>query len=201
EEFLGHAKGCAAAWQMSSVLDTINTGIVPGNRNSNNIDFHFMHRTCLMFPSKSIQTDGVHAGVMSSFGFGQVNGTALVVHPCYLFRALDAEYYAAKRKRNSVRQLKTYNVMSEMIIKNNLVKIKEKPPYTLELEDKVLTDSLARLSADSQTGPYSFSKKQPMHAPIDDSNVKAVTQLLEARVTLLASVSIKVILRVQIDVH
>ncbi|KAK0482312.1 hypothetical protein IW261DRAFT_1678031 [Armillaria novae-zelandiae] len=181
KSFLGHAKGCAAAWQMSSVLDTINPGIVLGNGNSDNIDSRFMHRTCLMFPSKSIQTDGVHAGVMSSFGFGQVDGTALVVHPRYLFGALDPD----------VRQLETYNVMSEMIIKNNLVKIKEKPPYTLELEDKVLTNSLARLSADPQTGPYSFSEKQPMHAPIDDSNIKAVTQLLEARVTLLASVSIK----------
>ncbi len=71
--------------------------------------------------------------------------------------------------------------MSEMMIKNNLVKIKEKPPYTLELEDKVLTNSLARSSADPQTGSYSFSAKQPTQAPIDDSNLKAVTQLLEAK--------------------
>ncbi|KAK0450204.1 fatty acid synthase [Armillaria borealis] len=181
KSLLGHAKGGAAAWQMSGVLDTVNTGIVPGNRNSDNIDSHFMHRTFLMFPSKSIQTDGVRAGVMSSFGFGQVGGTALVIHPRYLFGALDPAYYAAYRKRNSVRQLETYKVMSEMMIKNNLVKIKEKPPYTLELEDKVLTNSLARSSADPQTGSYSFAAKQPTQAPIDDSNLKAVTQLLEAK--------------------
>lgn len=34
KSLLGHAKGGAAAWQMSGVLDTINTGVVPGNRNS-----------------------------------------------------------------------------------------------------------------------------------------------------------------------
>lgn len=34
KSLLGHAKGGAAAWQMSGVLDSLRTGIVPGNRNS-----------------------------------------------------------------------------------------------------------------------------------------------------------------------
>jgi fatty acid synthase subunit beta len=34
KSLLGHAKGGAAAWQMAGVLQSLITGIVPGNRNS-----------------------------------------------------------------------------------------------------------------------------------------------------------------------
>ena len=73
---------------------------------ASNIDAMFQKHRYLMFPSKS---DGIHAGVMvrtcingryvwlliflqSSFGFGQVGGTALVLHPRYLFGALEPLY-------------------------------------------------------------------------------------------------------------
>lgn len=66
---------------MAGLLQTVTTGIVPGNRNSeyvssfyygalfllnsfSNIDSHFQDRRFLMFPSKSIHTDGIRAGVM-----------------------------------------------------------------------------------------------------------------------------------------
>ena len=34
KSLLGHAKGGAAAWQMAGLIQTVTTGIVPGNRNS-----------------------------------------------------------------------------------------------------------------------------------------------------------------------
>jgi len=34
KSLLGHAKGGAAGWQMAGVLQSVITGIVPGNRNS-----------------------------------------------------------------------------------------------------------------------------------------------------------------------
>ena len=34
KSLLGHAKGGSAAWQMTGVLQSVITGIVPGNRNS-----------------------------------------------------------------------------------------------------------------------------------------------------------------------
>ena len=74
KSLVGHSKGGSAAWQMIGLLQSVNTGIVPGNRNSDNIDAEFRKHTYLMFPSKSIYTDGIRAGVMSSFGFGQVGG-------------------------------------------------------------------------------------------------------------------------------
>ncbi|KAJ6624064.1 fatty acid synthase [Mycena sp. CBHHK59/15] len=176
KSLLGHSKGGSAAWQMAGLLQTVITGIVPGNRNSDNIDSHFKDRRFLMFPSKSILTDGIRAGVMSSFGFGQVGGTALVINPRYLFAALEPSYYEAYKQRHSVRALQSYKSMSEMMIKNTLVKIKEHPPYTPDLEAPVLLNSLARASLDPKTGSYTFKANlASLKVPMDVTNVEAVT--------------------------
>ncbi|KAJ7285205.1 fatty acid synthase [Mycena rebaudengoi] len=175
KSLLGHAKGGSAAWQMAGLLQTVSTGIVPGNRNSDNVDEHFKDRRFLMFPSKSVHTDGIRAGVMSSFGFGQVGGTALVINPRYLFATLESSYYEAYKQRHSIRALQSYKAMSEMMIKNSLVKIKEAPPYTPDLEAPVLLNSLARASLDPKTGSYTFKAGLPSQIPMDTTNVKPIT--------------------------
>ena len=48
--------------------------------------------------------------------------------------------------------------MSEMMITNSLVEIKEMPPYTPELEVPVLLNAMARATLDVKTGSYSFPK-------------------------------------------
>ncbi|KJA22978.1 hypothetical protein HYPSUDRAFT_201783 [Hypholoma sublateritium FD-334 SS-4] len=159
--------------QVAGLLQTVITGIIPGNRNSNNIDSHFQDRQYLMFPSKTIHTDGIRAGVMSSFGFGQVGGTALVVHPRYLFCALEPTYYEEYKKRNRVRGLQSYKAMSEMMIRNLLVKIKEHPRYQGDMEGKVLLNSMARASFDPKTGEYSFQVSE-----IFDANAFSETSSL-----------------------
>ena len=76
----GHSKGGSAAWQLAGLLQSVSSGIVPGNRNAeyvmvsylrpfhlfllSNIDALFKKHTYLMFPSKTIHTDGIKAGVM-----------------------------------------------------------------------------------------------------------------------------------------
>lgn len=64
KSLLGHSKGGSAAWQMAGLLQTVITGIIPGNRNSDNVDPRFEAHHNLMFPSRSIHTDGIRAGVM-----------------------------------------------------------------------------------------------------------------------------------------
>lgn len=158
KNLVGHSKGGSASWQMIGLLQSINTGIIPGNRNNDNIDAEFQKYTYLMFPSKSIYTDGIRAGVMSSFGFGQVGGTALVVHPHYLLAALEPSAYEAYKERNRLRYLQSYKAMSEMMTHNSLVKIKDSPPYTPDVEGKVLLNSLARATLSTRTGQYTFTK-------------------------------------------
>ncbi|KAF9467993.1 fatty acid synthase [Collybia nuda] len=177
KSLLGHSKGGSAAWQMAGLLQTVTTGIIPGNRNSDNIDSHFQDRLFLMFPSKSIHTDGIRAGVMSSFGFGQVGGTALVLHPRYLFGALEPSYYEQYKARHRTRALQSYKAMSDMMIKNSLVKIKEHPPYLGDMEGKVLLNSLARASLDPKTGSYTFTGTLDTEVVADVSNVATVTNI------------------------
>jgi len=178
KSLIGHSKGGSASWQMMGLLQTVGTGIVPGNRNSDNIDAMFQKHRYLMFPSKSIHTDGIRAGVMSSFGFGQVGGTALVLNPRYLFGALEPSAYAAYQNKIAVRAHQAYKAMSEMMITNSLVKIKDAPPYTPELEVPVLMNSMARAILDTKTGSYSFPAKLAREAPSDKSNTKAVADII-----------------------
>jgi fatty acid synthase subunit beta len=130
-----------------------------------------------MFPSKSIHTDGIRAGVMSSFGFGQVGGTAMVVHPRYLLGALEPTYYEKYKIRNQTRALQSYKAMSDMMINNNLVKIKEHPPYAPDMERPVLLNSLSRAEYDNKIGEYSF-KKLTKEAPLDKANVKTLSSVV-----------------------
>ncbi|KAI0046589.1 fatty acid synthase [Auriscalpium vulgare] len=180
KSLVGHSKGGSAAWQMAGLLQTVYSGIVPGNRNNDNVDANFQKHSYLMFPSKTIHTDGIRAGVMSSFGFGQVGGTAVVVHPRYLMAALEPSVYEAYKARNAARYLKSYKAMSEMMITNSLVKIKEAPPYSKELEGPVLLNSLARATLNKKTNSWSYAEKQETTIKPNLANVKAIEASLNA---------------------
>ncbi|EIW84299.1 fatty acid synthase [Coniophora puteana RWD-64-598 SS2] len=176
KSLLGHSKGGSAAWQMAGLIQSVSTGIIPGNRNSDNIDARFEAHHMLMFPSKSIHTDGVRAGVMSSFGFGQVGGIALIVHPRYLFGSLEPSVYESYRARNLARAQGAYKVMTEMMTSNSLVRIKEGPPYTPELEQAVLMNPMARASFDPKTRTYRYTAELNKQIPTDIANGKIVSE-------------------------
>ncbi|KAI6168120.1 hypothetical protein EDD17DRAFT_746406 [Pisolithus thermaeus] len=183
KSLLGHSKGGSAAWQMAGLLQTVNTGIIPGNRNSDNVDARFEAHHNLMFPSRSIHTDGIRAGVMSSFGFGQVGGTAVVVHPRYLFAALEPSAYESYRIRNRSRAQEAYKVMTEMMTTNSLVRIKDGPPYSPELERAVLLNPLARATFDPKTRSYSYTADLNKDIPFDTANAKTVANALASNPT------------------
>ncbi|KAH9950013.1 fatty acid synthase [Amylocystis lapponica] len=174
----GHSKGGSAAWQLAGLLQSVHSGIVPGNRNADNVDADFRQYTYLMFPSKSIYTDGIRAGLMSSFGFGQVGGTCMIVHPRYLFGAIEPSAYEKYKIKNVARARQTYKAMTEMMTHNSLVKVKDAPPYTKDLEAPVLMNSLARTTFDPKTGGYVYTAKLPSKAILDTANAKAVSEIL-----------------------
>lgn len=49
-------------------------GIVPGNRNADNVDEDLKRFENIVFPSKSLHTGLIKAALLKSFGFGQVCG-------------------------------------------------------------------------------------------------------------------------------
>ncbi|KAI0787467.1 fatty acid synthase [Fomes fomentarius] len=176
----GHSKGGSAAWQLAGLLQSIESGIVPGNRNADNIDANFKQYTYLIFPSKTIHTNGIRAGVMSSFGFGQVGGTCMVINARYLFAALEPSAYEAYKLKTRHRQRLAYKAMSEMLTSNNLVRVKDAPPYSKELEAPVLLNPLARATYNPKTGSYEYTAKLASKPVLDVSNVKAVSEALSS---------------------
>jgi len=64
------------------------------------------------------------------------------------------------------------------MIKNALVKVKDAPPYTPELEGKVLLNSMARASIDPKTGSYTFKENMVTKVQFDEANVKAVSDII-----------------------
>jgi len=86
-----------------------------------------------------------------------------------------------------VRALQSYKAMSDMMIKNSLVKIKEHPPYIGDMEGKVLLNSMARATFDPKTGEYSFKGKLPSAAPVDTSNVQTVSTIFKLSTSNISS--------------
>jgi fatty acid synthase subunit alpha len=60
-----------------------------------------------------------------------------------------------------------------------LVKIKEAPPYSIELETPVLLNSLARASPNKKNGSYTFKEDQPTEVKPNLANVQAIEETLK----------------------
>ncbi|KAF8980010.1 3-oxoacyl-[acyl-carrier-protein] synthase, partial [Haplosporangium bisporale] len=131
----GHPKGAAAAWMMNGVLQVLQTGLIPGNRNADNIDDTMRQYEHVLYTSRSIQTDGVKAGLLKSFGFGQVGGEVLLIHSDYILGALEEHEYEAYKVKQQARQAKSYRYLHDSMTGGPaLVQVKNAPPYTPELE-------------------------------------------------------------------
>lgn len=80
----------------------------------------------------------------------------MVIYPRYWLAALKPSVYSAYQGRNVLQGRKSYKAMSDLIIKNSLVKIKKRPPYIGDMEGRGLLNSMARATYDPKTSEYSF---------------------------------------------
>ncbi|GAA5878476.1 hypothetical protein JCM8547_005957 [Rhodosporidiobolus lusitaniae] len=154
----GHPKGGAAAWMLNGMAQTILSGLIPGNRNADNISQELRAFEYLVYPSKSIQTDGIKAGLLTSFGFGQVGGQALIVHPSYLIGSLEPAQFESYKKLNAERKKLSYRKFNDFFTNGKLVVIKEGAQYEPENEIPVLLNPLARTESDGK-GSFAMPKK------------------------------------------
>ena len=171
----GHPKGGAAAWMFNGMLQTINSALIPGNHNADNISEELRAFPHLFYPAKPIQHVRLECGLLTSFGFGQVGGQAAIVHPRYLYAALEPHDLAAYVARRHKRELNAYVRMSSALVHNNLVQIKDAPPYSAELEKQVLLNPLARAGPSKDS--FAFQGKLPMSTPIDSGNASTLKAL------------------------
>ncbi|KFA77175.1 hypothetical protein S40288_04577 [Stachybotrys chartarum IBT 40288] len=153
----GHPKGAAGAWMMNGCLQVLNSGLVPGNRNADNVDPIMEQFDLIVYPSRSIQTDGVKAFSVTSFGFGQKGAQAIGVHPKYLFATLDENVYAEYCAKVEDRQKKAYRYFHNGLINNKLFVAKPSSPYNDEQLSKVLLNPDARVSEDKKSAELKYA--------------------------------------------
>jgi fatty acid synthase subunit alpha len=143
----GHSKGGAAAWMLNGVLQVLTSSIIPGNRNADNIDDELVRFPYLLFLNRSIHTKGVKAAILKSFGFGQVGGEIVVLHPDLLFSVLEKSEYDEYKSRRSLREKKTYRYWHDVFIgARPFVEVKNSTPYDKNDAQLIYLDPLARAS-------------------------------------------------------
>ncbi|CAK7244354.1 MAG: beta subunit of fatty acid synthetase [Sporothrix thermara] len=152
----GHPKGAAGAWMMNGCLQVLNTGLVPGNRNADNVDEVMEKFDYIVYPSRSIQTDGVKAFSVTSFGFGQKGAQAIGIHPRYLYATLDQATFDTYRAKVEARQKKAYRFFHNGMINNSVFVAKTHAPYTDEQLPSVLLNPDARVGKDKKTAELTF---------------------------------------------
>ncbi|KAJ2089404.1 fatty acid synthase alpha subunit Lsd1 [Coemansia sp. RSA 986] len=153
----GHSKGGAAMFMLNGVLQSLHTGIVPGNRNADNIDDEFKSNEYALYLSRTIQTAGIKAAMLTSFGFGQVGGEVLIVHPDHLFATLECKQLEEYRNKLSKRDLKANRYWQDTLVGNHpFVQVKRNPPFSQEQEEQVYLNPAARAQFKNITRDFAF---------------------------------------------
>ncbi|KAH6867587.1 hypothetical protein B0T10DRAFT_502320 [Thelonectria olida] len=153
----GHPKGAAGAWMLNGCLQILSTGLVPGNRNADNIDPAMEEFDHIVYPRHNIQTDGIKAFSLTSFGFGQKGAQAVGVHPKYLFAVLDEHAYAEYCAKATARQRKACRYFHQGFISNSLFAGKTDAPYRDDQLSSVLLNPNARVSEDKVSSELRYA--------------------------------------------
>jgi fatty acid synthase subunit alpha len=187
----GHPKGAAGAWMFNGCLQVLNSGLVPGNRNADNVDKVMEQFDYIVYPSRSIQTDGVKAFSVTSFGFGQKGAQAIGIHPKYLFATLDQARFQAYRTKVQARQKRAYRYFHNGLINNTLFVAKTHPPYADAQEMQVFLDPTARVSMNKKTSELTFPTTAPKKAG-PDKKTESTRQMVESLAKATATENSKV---------
>lgn len=190
----GHPKGAAGAWMMNGCLQVLNSGLVPGNRNADNVDKVMEKFDYIVYPSRSIQTDGVKAFSVTSFGFGQKGAQAIGIHPKYLFASLDQAQFQAYKTKVQARQKRAYRYFHNGLISNTLFVAKDHSPYSDDQQSQVFLDPTSRVSLDKKSSALTYPLTNPIK-PNDKENESMsnmVQSLAQAKATENSKVGVDV---------
>lgn len=145
----GHPKAPAAAWMLNGCLQAMGTGIVPGNRNADNVDKALRKYDHVVYPTAPIHMKGIKAFLVTSFGFGQKGGQVVGVAPKYLFATLERVVYEEYAGRVATRTRAANRAYTKAMLSNAIFQARSIPPYHARDETKILMDPLARVSEDA----------------------------------------------------
>ncbi|GME39335.1 Fatty acid synthase alpha subunit protein [Neofusicoccum parvum] len=145
----GHPKGAAGAWMLNGCLQAMTSGVVPGNRNADNVDDALRGFSHLAYPSRSVRVGAnrINAFMLTSFGFGQKGGLVLGVAARHVFAAIDKQCYENYRAKALCRQAIANRRLAEGLMQNDILRAKTAPPWQPADEVAVLLDPRARVDA------------------------------------------------------
>ena len=189
----GHPKGAAGAWMFNGCLQILESGLVPGNRNADNVDKALEKFDYIVYPSRSIQTDGVKAFSVTSFGFGQKGAQVIGIHPRYLYATLDAAQFQTYKAKVEARQKRAYRFFHNGLINNSIFVAKNKAPYEDGLQSKIFLNPDYRVTADKKTSELKFPAAPPKVVNKDaESTRQMVESLAKANATENSKVGVDV---------
>ncbi|KAH9238140.1 hypothetical protein K456DRAFT_1828773 [Colletotrichum gloeosporioides 23] len=142
----GHSKGAAGAWMVNGALQMMDSGLIPGNRNADNIDADLRQYNLLHFPNMTTRAEEINACSITSFGFGQKSSQAILAHPKFLFATTNKQSYEGYAERRNDRWRKANSFFSRGILHERLVNTKTLPPYQATQESAALLNPAARFS-------------------------------------------------------
>ena len=175
----GHPKGAAGAWMFNGCLQVLNSGLVPGNRNADNVDKIMEKFDYIVYPSKAIQTDGIKAFSVTSFGFGQKGAQAIGINPKYLYATLDQAQYQTYHAKVQARQKRAYRYFHNGLITNTLFVAKTHSPYADAQQSQVFLDPAARVSMDKKSSELTYPTSAPKK-PISDKKTESTREMVES---------------------
>lgn len=186
----GHPKGAAGAWMFNGCLQVLNTGIVPGNRNADNVDKEMEKFDYICYPSRSIQTDGIKAFSVTSFGFGQKGAQAIGIHPRYLYATLDQAQFQTYKTKVEARQKRAYRFFHNGLINNSLFVAKTHAPYTDDQQSKVFLNPDSRVATSKKSSELTYPSSMPK--AIVDKKTESTRQMVESLAKATATANSKV---------
>ncbi|KAL9100121.1 MAG: hypothetical protein Q9163_004464 [Psora crenata] len=187
----GHPKGAAGAWMFNGCLQVLNSGLVPGNRNADNVDKIMEKFDYIVYPSRSIQTDGVKAFSVTSFGFGQKGAQAIGIHPKYLFATLDHAQFETYKQKVQARQKRAYRYFHNGMITNTMFVAKSNSPYTDDQQSKVFLDPTSRVTMAKDSSGLIYPANG-VRKPAQDAKTEQTKRMVESLAKANATQNIKI---------
>ncbi|KAJ5633042.1 hypothetical protein N7490_009381 [Penicillium lividum] len=189
----GHPKGAAGAWMFNGCLQVLESGLVPGNRNADNVDKVMEKFDYIVYPSRSIQTDGIKAFSVTSFGFGQKGAQVIGLHPKYLYATLDQAQYETYKTKVESRQKKAYRYFHNGLINNTIFVAKNKAPYEDDMQSKVFLNPDYRVTLDKKTSELKYSATPPKPESSSEASTRQMVEsLAKANATANSKVGVDV---------
>ncbi|KAI3333105.1 putative fatty acid synthase alpha subunit FasA [Ustulina deusta] len=121
----GHPKGAAGAWMLNGCLQILEHGLVPGNRNADDVDGALQAFPHLLYPSEPIAVPGIKAFMLTSFGFGQKGAIVIGAAPRVVFAALTRTAFETYRRRVEERGRRADRAFQRAMLSNSVFKAKD----------------------------------------------------------------------------